>query len=896
MSTPEHITLDDNSRHDPNSWPNLSNPDWVTLHVPRHAELRPLFEECAKALTAVLNAASKKLAPEAIIQVRAKEVPSFAEKILRKKSSYIDSRSTLPPDPLMRMTDLCGGRVICQTEEQVRAVTAYLEKHFEIDWENSDDAGERLHATEFGYRTINRIVSFKAGAFPADLVPPELCELVPVPGINETMRLKMEIQVRTLLAHAWADVSHDMAYKTEVKLPARIRRDLAGKAAILEEADRDISRLISALNDYHSNYGAHLNRHELKDEVALQRLVLQQLTSDDKRAALAMKIAKLCLAGGDQAGAVAELQPFANRADLHAVQHTLGQALTELHQDEPWGEGFKSGRAHLEKASHAEGADAETFCLLGEASLLIGDTDAATNAYHAAITRDAAEPVSLARYLEHEISTHRDRGLVRLAAPMIRNAMARSRTQIEGCVNLPGAWASLSLLHLLLQEPHPALDALAHLMCLCESPPDDGSPPAPCTAARHVLRLHKAVRRLASIRENLPGYDAMERALLLALAVRGHDPTAQEKILSLASWTPGGEPAHLQSSHSIVIVAGGCSSDVEPLAEDLRPHLCSAFVGLPLEDRPLILVSGGTTAGVSRLAGDVAQQSQGRIQACGYLPKTVPKDYQIDRDPSRFAWLCESPGNDFTALDPLQGWTDIVAGGVDLKRIKLLAFAPGEISRAEMAFALALGVRVGLIEHPALPPKRQFDDAAWLDHLDEGLLIRVPLDAMTIRAFLLTDALPDADERFEAAAQQVHENYLKSARPADPSLSPWDKLPPELKVSNYHQAAYGANILATEGLGVRKCTGNDTTPVFDIVAAIGAEGVKRLAEMEHGRWNVERLLRGWRFAEKKDVLKKRSPYLVPWDALSEEIQGYDIQAIEGLPQTLRTAGFEVFKQ
>lgn len=896
MSTPKHIPLDDTSRSDPSLWPQVTNPDWVTLHVPRFGEVRTCFEACAKALNAVLNHARKKLAPEAIIQVRAKEVPSFAEKILRKKHSYTDPRSTLPPDPLMRMTDLCGGRVICQTEDQVQAVRAFIEQHFDIDWENSDDAGERLRATEFGYRTINRIVSFKAGAFPAEIVPAELCGLVPVPGIDATMRLKMEIQVRTLLAHAWADVSHDLAYKTEVRLPARIQRDLASKAAILEETDRDISRLIGALHDYHSNYGAHLKREELKDEAALQRLVLKQLTTDDKRAALAVKIAKLCLAAGDQAGAADELQPFANRDDLHDVQRTLGQALTEMHQDEPWGDDFKRGRGHLEKAGKAEGADAETFCLIGEAALTTGDNDAATEAYHAAITKDAAEPVSLARYLEHEVSMHRDRGLVRLAAPMIRNAMARSRTQIEGCVNLPGAWSSLSLLHLLNQEPHPALDALAHLMRLCESPPDVGAAPAPCTAARHVLRLHKAVRRLSSIRENLPGYEAMERALLLALAVRGRDHAALEQVRGLASWTVRGVQPHLQSSHSIVIVAGGCSSDVEPLVNDLAPHLRSAFVGLPLESRPLVLVSGGTTAGVSRLAGDVAQESRGKIQAYGYLPKTVPKDYQVDREKTRFAELCESPGNDFTALDPLQGWTDIVAAGVEMKQIKLLAFAPGEISRAEMAFALALGVRVGLIEHPALPPKRQFDDAAWLEHLEEGLLIRVPLDAMTIRAFLLTDALPDADERFEAAAQQVHENYLKSARPADPSLSPWEKLPPELKVSNYHQAAYGANILATEGLGVRTCTADDAGPILDLQAAIGAEGVKRLAEKEHGRWNVERLLRGWRWAEKKDVLKKHSPYLVPWDALSEEIQSYDIQAIEGLPKTLRAAGFEVFKQ
>jgi ppGpp synthetase/RelA/SpoT-type nucleotidyltranferase len=893
MSTPEYIPLNDTSRRDLELWPQLSDTDWVTLHVPRFAALRPRFEQCTTALNAVLKLACKKLSPQAILQVRAKEVPSFAEKILRKKSSYTDPKNPLPPDPLMCLTDLCGGRVICQTEEQVRAVTAYLEQHFEIDWANSDDAGERLLTSEFGYRTINRIVSFKVGAFPADIVPPELCAPVALPGLDAAMSLKMEIQVRTLLAHAWADTAHDHFYKTEIKVPERLKRDLASKAAILEETDRDIARLLETLEEYQSNYGAHQPRKKVESEIALQRIVLDQMEKPEQRTALAVKIAKLCLAIGGQEDAIQVLDPFAEQTHHHAVQRTLGQALTELHQDNATGGEFQRGRLHLKHATTCEGADAETFCMLGEAALLCHDDEAAAEAYHQAITRDATEPGSLARYLEHEVALHRDRGLVRLAEPMIRNAMHRCRTQIEGCVNLPGAWAALSLLHILVKEPHAALNALAHLMSLCESRPDD-HPPQPCTAARHVLRLHQAMQRLAAIKESLPGYAAMERALLLARAVRGRDAVALAQLQALASWTVRGESSHLTPSVSVVIVAGGCSADVETLVADLEPHLSSAFVGLPLEERPLAIISGGTKAGISRLVGDVVQASGGRISAYGYLPKTVPNDYQVDHDKTRYTLLRESPGNDFTALDPLQGWTDLAAAGVDLKRIKLLAFAPGEISRVEMAFALALGVRVGLIDHPALPPKRQFDDASWLDHLEEGSLIRLPLDAMTLRAFLLTGELPTADSRFEAAAKQVHESYLKSAKPADPSLSPWENLPAALKVSNYHQAAYWANILATEGLGVRQCIADCKAPAFDIESSIGEDGLKRLAEMEHGRWNVERLLRGWRWAEKKDVALKLSPYLVPWTALTPDIQGYDVSAIRELPHNLHAAGFEVY--
>ena len=53
----------------------------------------------------------------------------------------------------------------------------------------------------------------------------------------------------------------------------------------------------------------------------------------------------------------------------------------------------------------------------------------------------------------------------------------------------------------------------------------------------------------------------------------------------------------------------------------------------------------------------------------------------------------------------------------------------------------------------------------------------------------------------------------------------------------------------------------------------------------HGRWNVERLLRGWRHAQSKDIANKLNPCLVPWPALRDingkDFQPYDIEAIKG---------------
>ena len=83
--------------------------------------------------------------------------------------------------------------------------------------------------------------------------------------------------------------------------------------------------------------------------------------------------------------------------------------------------------------------------------------------------------------------------------------------------------------------------------------------------------------------------------------------------------------------------------------------------------------------------------------------------------------------------------------------------------------------------------------------------------------------------------------------------------------------------------------------MIDLEQTLGAKRLRELAEMEHGRWNVERLMQGWRFGEKKDSVKKISPYLVPWEELSEEIKGYDIDGVKNLPKVLKEAGLEVYQ-
>ena len=374
-------------------------------------------------------------------------------------------------------------------------------------------------------------------------------------------------------------------------------------------------------------------------------------------------------------------------------------------------------------------------------------------------------------------------------------------------------------------------------------------------ASRALLRLRDALKRIQCIREKLPGFDWCHRAVLLGLAANLNDADAAEALRNLASWREEDPP--LSGTESIVLLCGGCSAEVQSAVDAFKPLLLraceAAFV--------VRSFAAARTAGVSGLAGDLAEQSAGRVRAFGYLPRLLPRGVQEDLNPARYARLFNSAGSDFSPLEPLQGWTDILAAGVNPRRVKLLSYGGGQISRAECALALALGARVGVVEDATLPKDRQFNEPEWQDCPN---LVRLPLDTMTLRAFLLVDELSCEREEFAAAAQRTHEDYVKTAIPKEPSLLPWKNLPQQLKVSNFHHVAYAENILKTVGLGLRPVSDPDK-PLVNMAEVLSEEEMNRLAEMEHGRWNVERLLHGWRYAEMKDVGKKLSPYLVPWE-------------------------------
>ena len=64
------------------------------------------------------------------------------------------------------------------------------------------------------------------------------------------------------------------------------------------------------------------------------------------------------------------------------------------------------------------------------------------------------------------------------------------------------------------------------------------------------------------------------------------------------------------------------------------------------------------------------------------------------------------------------------------------------------------------------------------------------------------------------------------------------------------------------------------------------DDVELLARLEHDRWSSEKIAEGWSFCELKDEQRKLSPYVVAYDKLSEEVKGYDRQAVAELLERL----------
>lgn len=815
--------------------------NWTREQIAKYVVLFPRYERYAVALEEVLAKAAKDCAPLAIVEARPKSVASFAEKIQRKSDKY--------RDPVNQITDLCGGRVITHTRAEVEALSKFIEEHFDIDWDNSIDVGQRLKPTEFGYRSVHYVVKFKPGVFPTRRI------LVEVP--EEVFGLKAEIQVRTLLEHAWADATHDRSYKSAFTIPAKWQRELARLAAVLEAAESAFSTVEAGLQTYAASYGAYMTEEQMRREIDLLEIVLEY---DSGNARLAHRIGKLAMALGDWHKAVDVLSRYVG-SDYQPVLRDLGVAVCKVHQDKPGSPGYQQGQKYLEHACAPPNKDADALASLAGTWKGIDDNKA-RELYRRAFEVDPSDPYPLGNYLEYEIALRRDTSLVPLMGPAINAAIRRSRDRAEVGVNLPWGFYDMGKFYLLLAKPYEGLAAYAKAIQLST---DDWM----------IATSIRSNEKLAVVRDALLGYEWVRRLLLLGRAAKFSADEAIAEVKKLAS--TGLDPI----PGPVIIVAGGCDVSVEPQMQGYRDLTMEAF-----QDFTGTIISGGTTAGISGLVAELQVEHPGTIRAIGYVPTLTPADVSTDR---RYAEIRRTDGHGFSAMEPLQNWIDLIASGIYPSQVKLLGINGGTIAAAEYRIALALGARVAVIEDSGREAAKLLPDDDWGT---SEMLVRLPPDAMTVRAFIGAGSSRLEPQLRETIGRAIHEAYREvqvARRPSpDPSLAEWDALLDHLKESNRQQADHISEKLRQTGCTVHTVEGRDVS----LMKFTNGE-IEVMAEMEHARWYVERLLDGWKWGNDRDAVKKTSPYLVSWSELPDNVKGWDRETVRQIPEFLANVGLEI---
>ncbi|KAH7912625.1 hypothetical protein BJ138DRAFT_755199 [Hygrophoropsis aurantiaca] len=233
--------------------------------VTQYRGLQPKFKSLGQTLNQILSelVSLPEYEPAPIVSSRAKTVASFAGKIARKKYD----------DPCTAMTDLCGARVVAHTMDQVTAVCSFIRDHFEIL--EDQDVSTRSGPTNFSYRSHHFTVAFRPHSKRTKIFSSLMFNVdIPDTALELEGLCRAEIQVRTFGAHAWAELNHDLTYKSDAATPAQWEREMGAVAASLELVDAAFSRICHGLEEYAHGFTYKSNAAGLAELAPLQQLFL----------------------------------------------------------------------------------------------------------------------------------------------------------------------------------------------------------------------------------------------------------------------------------------------------------------------------------------------------------------------------------------------------------------------------------------------------------------------------------------------------------------------------------------------------------------------------------------------------------------------------------------------
>ncbi|MCW2847351.1 MAG: pyrophosphokinae [Marmoricola sp.] len=193
----------------------------------RHPALVAAGEQFLALVTSILDDAGINYLS---VTGRTKTVASFAEKARRTRDG-----KALYTDPLREITDTIGIRVITYVHSDVSAVAELLGDQVVVK-DDRDMGRETAQEGRFGYASRHLLIELDAAREGH-------------PSYELVRGHTAQIQIRTVLQHAWAEFEHDIRYKGT--MPDEHARDFDRRftlaAGLLELADREFSTIRDTL-------------------------------------------------------------------------------------------------------------------------------------------------------------------------------------------------------------------------------------------------------------------------------------------------------------------------------------------------------------------------------------------------------------------------------------------------------------------------------------------------------------------------------------------------------------------------------------------------------------------------------------------------------------------------
>ena len=160
------------------------------------------------------------------IQKRIKKFKSVVNKLHKKQLNY--SKEII----IDSIQDFAGLRVICSYRDDIYAIIDSLRRHPDIKILKTKDYLENPKPS--GYRSVHVVIE------------------VPVYFLEDTKKIKVEIQFRTIAMDFWASLEHSLRYKNDLENPA-ISEKLQKIAEDMDHIENDmlaIRKEIEALSEH----------------------------------------------------------------------------------------------------------------------------------------------------------------------------------------------------------------------------------------------------------------------------------------------------------------------------------------------------------------------------------------------------------------------------------------------------------------------------------------------------------------------------------------------------------------------------------------------------------------------------------------------------------------------